>query len=461
MKRLLLPTITLAVCLAIAHAGPVASTWEHFKAAVAAGDSVRSQAVDMGDGTYTVINRSLGAVCDGDCLAADGGTAPGDATVVTDGVRLWRAGAWGACSNTCGSGTQTRTATCVDAQGESAFGCDEDAKPTTSQSCMDASMCAYAWQTDEWSTCAGACGQTGVQTRAVTCADVDGQTVDDANCNWEKPAIEQACVALASCTYAWVQGGFGVCSTTCGTGTQSQSVSCRRSDGTTAVEGMCAGAGVKPAATQPCISTSRCISCKKIKSADPSAGDGAYTIYPDGVGFSAYCDMTSAGGGWTMVAAQYENYPVAWAGNTVNYDSSLGNGRGWALPSSHLPSDRTETGFGKDKAATFVGYAAFVYVNGNINKTTVVDIPSGQNFHIGRNTGGSWNNNDPDDSYVATCHTGGNSWCNTLTYDRTGIFGKNWAFSPLNGTPAKRGCSMGGSLVNTTGQSYAWTVWVR
>ncbi len=49
-------------------------------------------------------------------------------------------------------------------------------------------------------------------------------------------------------------------------------------------------------------------SCKAIKAADPTAKDGLYRIDPDGSGagvaFVVRCEMTTAGGGWTLVGRE-------------------------------------------------------------------------------------------------------------------------------------------------------------
>ncbi|XP_068103477.1 intelectin-1a-like [Hyperolius riggenbachi] len=78
-------------------------------------------------------------------------------------------------------------------------------------------------------------------------------------------------------------------------------------------------------------------SCREIQS-DSNAKDGIYTLTTEhGISYQTFCDMTTAGGGWTLVASIHENNMYGkctvgdrWSsqqGNDVNYPEGDGN---WA-----------------------------------------------------------------------------------------------------------------------------------
>ena len=189
-------------------------------------------------------------------------------------------------------------------------------------------------------------------------------------------------------------------------------------------------------------------SCLALKTAIPSSASGTYTIDPDGSAgptpaFSAYCDMTTEGGGWTMVVRQTDANPVVWTGAT--------NGTSFSLSAAQLPP-HTQTGFGKDNDPTFINYANFQYTTGNIPKTLLAGLkPGALSYHVHRNTANFYGSHNPENTLG-----GAAEWLNTLTFDVVGSNGFNWAFAP-NASPGQRGYSMNG-VVFPAG---SWTVWVR
>jgi hypothetical protein len=162
----------------------------------------------------------------------------------------WTTGAWSTCSATaCGTtGTQTRSVSCP-----ANLDCSAEPKPASSQSCSAPDCGACTWTTSAWSSCsATACGTTGTQTRTVTMTGPAGCTTPTT----PKPPASQSCSA-ASCnyTYSWNTTSWGTCSQTCGGGTQSRSVYCKRSDGTKVADSYCKTS--KPASSQSC-NTHKC-----------------------------------------------------------------------------------------------------------------------------------------------------------------------------------------------------------
>jgi len=92
-----------------------------------------------------------------------------------------------------------------------------------------------------------------------------------------------------------------------------------------------------PTITATSTPTPICASCKAIKTAIPTANDGVYTIDPDGAGgsasFDVYCDMTTNGGGWTLVMQASSNCEA-----DLGYFST-----NWTTASTLNPTDLTLT----------------------------------------------------------------------------------------------------------------------
>jgi len=157
-------------------------------------------------------------------------------------------GGW-STPNGCGTVTQTRSASCVRSDGTTVSNAN-CGTPVTSQNTTNYNSCSYNFSYGAWTNPSG-CG-TVTQSRGASCIRSDGTAVSNAYCG--TPVTSQTATNYNSCSYNWSYGGWGACSTSCGTGTQSRSASCVRSDGTTVANSTCG----TPATSQSCSSNAGC-----------------------------------------------------------------------------------------------------------------------------------------------------------------------------------------------------------
>ncbi len=163
----------------------------------------------------------------------------------------WHTGDYSNCSKACGGGAQTRTVACRRNDGKNVEDshCASQPKPESSRACNTHSCQVATWVTGEYGACSKAC-DGGTQSRSVTC-QLGGQPVAESSCTGTKPVTQQACNTQAcQYTYSWLVGQYGACSKTCGGGTQTRSVICRRNDGQNVADQLCAQP--KPGTQQAC-----------------------------------------------------------------------------------------------------------------------------------------------------------------------------------------------------------------
>jgi len=225
----------------------------------------------------------------------------------------------------------TCTAGYGDCDGNATNGCEVDTRTSTAHCGACGAACSFANASASCSagTCAlGACntGYGNCDGTASNGCEVDTRTTA-AHCGacgraCSLPNATAACAA-GGCTVAACNTGYADCDGVASNGCE---VDTRTSDSNCGVCGRACTGG------SACVAGScgPMASCAAIHTRFPALASGVYSIDPDGVGtgaaaFDAFCDMTTDGGGWTLVGTVYNTSPTdtrRWNTDTVFTDAT-------------------------------------------------------------------------------------------------------------------------------------------